>query len=82
MKSAIVDELTFPRFGGALLAAATGWAVDRLGLVANPFTGVEDAVIAHPWSVVTALAVIAAGTTVLDRRRTADTPATMSPTLV
>ena len=45
---------------GLALAAATGWALDRLGLVANPLAGVEDAAISHPWMVVAAVAVLAA----------------------
>jgi hypothetical protein len=46
--------------GAALaLAAATGWALDRLGVLTNPLAGVEDAVIAHPWRVVIGLAIVA-----------------------
>ncbi len=34
------------------LAAAAGWAVDRLGVVANPLAGVEDTAVAHPFAIV------------------------------
>ncbi|SDC92127.1 HupE / UreJ protein [Geodermatophilus telluris] len=54
---------------GVALAAATGWALDRLGLLANPLAGAEDAAIAHPWWVVTGLAVAAAVCWTADRRR-------------
>ncbi|MGY1604180.1 HupE/UreJ family protein [Geodermatophilus sp. SYSU D00815] len=50
------------------LAAATGWALDRLGVVANPLAGAEKAVIDHPWSVVLALALVAVACRLLDRR--------------
>ncbi len=46
---------------GVALAAAAGWAFDRLGALANPLAGAEDAVITHPWWVVAGLAVVAAG---------------------
>ncbi len=29
-------------------AAATDWALDRLGVLANPLAGAEDTAIAHP----------------------------------
>lgn len=50
------------RVGGALvaLAAATGWALDRLGVLANPLAGLEEAAIAHPFVVVGGLAGCAA----------------------
>ena len=58
------------RLTGAVvaLAAATGWALDRLGLLADPLAGAEDAVIAHPWWTVAGLAVVAAGCWAADRR--------------
>jgi hypothetical protein len=58
------------RIAGAVaaLAAATGWVLDRLGVLANPLAGVEEAVIGHPWSVVTGLALAAAGCWLVDRR--------------
>jgi HupE/UreJ protein len=39
------------RLAGAVvaLAAAVGWALDRLGVLANPLAGAEEAVIGHPW---------------------------------
>ncbi len=57
------------RVGGAAgaLAVASGWALDRLGLLPNPLAGAEDAAIAHPWTVVVALAVGAAAARLLDR---------------
>jgi Protein of unknown function (DUF3500)/HupE / UreJ protein len=58
------------RLAGATvaLAAATGWAPDRLGLLANPLAGAEEAVIAHPWTVVAGLALAAVSCWVADRR--------------
>ncbi|MGY1784386.1 HupE/UreJ family protein [Geodermatophilus sp. SYSU D00698] len=53
------------------LAAATGWALDRLGLLANPLAGAEEAVVAHPWSAVAGLALVAAGCWAADRHRPA-----------
>lgn len=44
---------------GVALAAATGWAHDRLGVLANPLAGVDATVIAHPWYVVVGLAAVA-----------------------
>ena len=52
----------------AALVAATGWALERLGLLANPLAGAEDAAIAHPWTVVGALAASAGTAWLLDRR--------------
>ncbi|MCZ2839562.1 HupE/UreJ family protein [Modestobacter sp. VKM Ac-2985] len=43
----------------ALVAAAT-WALDRLGWLADPLAGVEEALVAHPWWVVAGLAALAA----------------------
>jgi hypothetical protein len=56
------------RIAGAGLApaAATGWVVDRLGLVTNPLAGVEDAAIAHPWHIVAGLAMQAMTAELLD----------------
>jgi hypothetical protein len=45
---------------GLALTAATGWAVDRLGVLANPLAAVEDLAIGHPEVVVLGLATIAA----------------------
>jgi len=63
------------RVGGAVLAilAALGWVVDRLGLAANPLNGVEDAVIAHPWLVVAAVAGLAGAAWLADRRTSQET---------
>ncbi|MGY1731708.1 hypothetical protein ACI798_09300 [Geodermatophilus sp. SYSU D01045] len=59
------------RLTGAAVApaAATGWALDRLGLLADPLAGAEEAVVARPWSVVAGLALVAAGCWAADRRR-------------
>ena len=58
------------RMAGAVvaLAAATGWALDRLGVLANPLAGMEEAVIDQPWSVVGGLALVAVGFRLVDRR--------------
>ncbi len=58
------------RWAGATMAlvAATGWALDRLGVLANPLAGTEGVVIAHPWSVVAGLAALAAACRLADRR--------------
>jgi hypothetical protein len=58
------------RLAGAsvALAAATGWALDRLGVLTNPLAGVEETVIAHPWSVVAGLALVAVCCRGADRR--------------
>ena len=53
---------------GIALAAATGWALDRLGLLADPLAGIEEAVIAHPEAVVAGLAVVAVCCRLADRR--------------
>jgi hypothetical protein len=50
------------------LAAAAGWALDRLGVLADPLAGAEGAVIARPWSVVAGLALLAACCWAADRR--------------
>jgi len=52
---------------GAALAAATGWALDRLGVLADPLAGVEDAVVAHLVWVVVALAAVAIACRLADR---------------
>lgn len=59
------------RITGAAIAltAATGWVVDRLGILANPLDPVETAAIHHPWIVVATLATLAAAAWVTDRRR-------------
>ena len=51
------------------LAAALGWARDRLGVLANPLAGLEDAALGHPWWVVAELAAVAVGCRLLDRGR-------------
>jgi hypothetical protein len=58
------------RLTGAAVAftAATGWALDRLGVLADPLSGVEDAVIAHPWYLVAALGAVAVACGAVDRR--------------
>lgn len=58
------------RLGGAsaALAAATGWALERLGVLENPLATVEQALISHPWWVVACLAVVAVCCWLLDRR--------------
>ncbi len=57
------------RLAGAsiALAAATGWALDRLGVLDDPLAGAEDAVLAHPWYVVVGLAVAAVCLRLADR---------------
>ena len=60
---------------GVALAAATGWALDRLGVLANPLAGVEEAAIGHPWVVVVGLALLAGGCWLLDRRPAVGAPA-------
>lgn len=58
------------RLAGAAVAlvAALGWALDRLGVLANPLAGVEEALIASPWAVVTGIAVVATCCWTADRR--------------
>ena len=51
----------------AALAAAAGWVLERLGLLANPLAGAEEAVVAHPWWVVAGLAAVAACCLLADR---------------
>lgn len=65
------------RVAGAVvaLAAVTGWALDRLGLLASPLTGAEAAAIAHPWAVVVGLVAVAGACRFLDRGATPDVPA-------
>ena len=53
---------------GVALTAALGWALDRLGVLANPLAGAEEAVIAHPWAVVAGTAVVAGCCWLTDRR--------------
>lgn len=55
----------------AALVAAGGWALDRLGVVANPLAGAEDAAVAHPWMVVGLLAGGAVAAWQIDHRSTA-----------
>lgn len=54
--------------GSIALVAALGWTVDRLGFTDNPFAGVEEATIGHPWSAIIALTVVAVTLWLLDRR--------------
>lgn len=44
---------------GVALVAATAWVLDRLGVLTNPVSAVEDAAVAHLWVVVAGLAAIA-----------------------
>lgn len=55
------------------LAAALGWALDRLGLLADPLAGVEAAAVASPWWVVAGLAAVAGACRLADRSRPATT---------
>lgn len=50
------------------LVAAGGWIVERTGLATNPFTPVEEALVAHPWSVVVCVAALAVAVRLFDRR--------------
>ena len=50
------------------LAAATGWALERLGVLGNPLAAVEDILIGHPWWVVAGLAAVAVCCGLADRR--------------
>lgn len=58
---------------GVALTAATCWVLDRLGVLANPLAGLEDAVVAHAWVVAAGLALLAAAASVVGgtRRRAA-----------
>lgn len=47
--------------------AACAWALDRTGVLASPFQGVEDAAVAHPWWVVAGLAAVAVACRLTDR---------------
>ncbi|WP_369137415.1 HupE/UreJ family protein [Modestobacter versicolor] len=49
------------------LVAATTWALDRLGWLADPLAGAEEALVSHPWWVVLGMAVLAAAGWVADR---------------
>lgn len=53
----------------AALAAAAGWALDRLGILANPLAGVEDALVGHPVHVVVGVAAVAGCCLLADRHR-------------
>ena len=62
---------------GIALVAATTWALDRLGVLADPLAGAEETLVAHPWWVVAGTAVLAVVARRVDRapaavRRTAD----------
>jgi hypothetical protein len=50
------------------LVAATGWALDRLGVLADPLAGVEGAVVGSPWWVVDGVALVAVACRLADRR--------------
>ncbi|GAA4981239.1 HupE/UreJ family protein [Kineococcus glutinatus] len=69
------------RVAGAVVAlvAACGWAVERLGLLANPLAGAEEAVITHPWWVVAGLALLAASCWAFERLAPATHPLTAHP---
>lgn len=77
------------RVGTALLAlvAATGWALDRLGVLAGPWStalaGAEGAVVGHLWAVVGGLALVAlaaaAGTRTTTRVRLSVAPPRLEP---
>ncbi|MGY1619427.1 hypothetical protein ACI797_22020 [Geodermatophilus sp. SYSU D00691] len=41
------------------MAAATGWALEPLGVLADPLGGVEAALVAHPGTVVAGVAIVA-----------------------
>ncbi|SNS32150.1 HupE / UreJ protein [Geodermatophilus saharensis] len=58
------------RLAGAAVAlvAALGWALDRLGVLADPLAGAEEAVIARPWTGVAGLALVAVCCWLADRR--------------
>ena len=62
-----IRRVLFPVGAAVALAAATFWALERVGLPANPLGPVEDAAIAHPWRVVVALAIVAGGSWALER---------------
>jgi hypothetical protein len=57
------------RLTGAVVAlgAAACWVLDRLGVLANPLAGVEQAAVAHPWWVVAGLAALALSLSLADR---------------
>ena len=50
------------------LTAATGWALERLGVLTNPLAGIEDTLISRPWWVAAGVAVVAAGCRLADHR--------------
>lgn len=54
---------------GMALVAAGAWALDRLGVIANPLAGLEEAVVASSWVVPIGFAVIAAAAVALRRVR-------------
>jgi hypothetical protein len=51
------------------LTAATGWALERLGVLDNPLAGIEDALTSHPWWAVGTFAVTAVCCRLADRKR-------------
>jgi predicted kinase len=56
--------------GGVLaIVAATGWTLERLGLLTSPLTRVEAMAIEHPWAVVALLALLAATARAADTTR-------------
>jgi HupE / UreJ protein len=55
------------------LVAASAWIFDRIGLGTSPITPIETALVAHPWTVVITLAMLAVVTT-LTFGRSADHP--------
>ncbi len=62
----------------AALVAAAAWALDRLEVLANPLSGLEEAAISHPWRVVIGLGALAVVLVGLDRRLPS-TPAPRQP---
>lgn len=57
------------------LALSGGWVLDRLGLLASPFDGLEAAAIGHPWLVALGVAVLGTTCRLVDRARPPTTPA-------
>ena len=65
------------RVTGALVAlvAATTWALDRLGWLADPLAGAEEALVAHPWWFVLGMAALAGAAVALTGRSGPGRPA-------
>ena len=58
----------------AALTAATGWVLERLGVLANPLAGIEETLITHPWRVVVGVAAAAGCCWLANPRRSASGP--------